>query len=144
MNLAIRPVGVNYVAQTWPHVVLFLKEALDKGDPIPDWAANYDISHVQGFITSGAWTLLVAVDDETNTIHGAATVSFANYPMNRVAFITLIGGKLISSKDTFEQLSNILKNAGATKIQGMARPAIARLWKRYGFEERTTLVEVKL
>jgi hypothetical protein len=26
----------------------------------------------------------------------------------------------------------------------MARPAIARLWKRYGFEERTTLVEVKL
>jgi hypothetical protein len=63
---------------------------------------------------------------------------------NRVAFITLIGGKLISNKDTFEQMSNILRHAGATKIQGMARPAIARLWKRYGFEERTTLVEVKL
>jgi hypothetical protein len=41
-------------------------------------------------------------------------------------------------------MSNILRHAGATKIQGMARPAIARLWKRYGFEERTTLVEVKL
>jgi len=26
----------------------------------------------------------------------------------------------------------------------MARPSIARLWKRYGFEERTTLVEVKI
>jgi hypothetical protein len=26
----------------------------------------------------------------------------------------------------------------------MARPAIARLWKQYGFEQRTTLVEVKL
>jgi hypothetical protein len=77
-------------------------------------------------------------------VHGAATVSFANYPKNRVAFITLIGGKLISNKDTFGQFSNILRNAGATKIQGMARPAIARLWKRYGFEERTILVEVKL
>jgi hypothetical protein len=87
--------------------------------------------------------LLVATDD-SNQVHGAATVSFANYPKNRVAFITLIGGKLISNKDTFEQMSNILRHAGATKIQGMARPAIARLWKRYGFEERTTLVEVKL
>jgi hypothetical protein len=87
--------------------------------------------------------LLVATDD-SNQIHGAATVSFANYPKNRVAFITLIGGKLISNQDTFAQLCNILRHAGATKIQGMARPAIARLWKRYGFEERTTLVEVKL
>jgi hypothetical protein len=143
MNLKISPVGVEYIAQTWPFVAPFLEEALTKGDPVPEWSDNYNLSHVQGFLTSGAWTLLVAVD-ESNVIHGAATVSFANYPMNRVAFITLIGGKLISNKDTFEQMSNILRFSGATKIQGMARPAIARLWKRYGFEERTTLVEVKL
>jgi hypothetical protein len=143
MNLKVQPVGVDYVAQTWPYVEQFLTEALTKGDPVPEWSDNYDISHVQGFLTSGVWTLLVATDEE-NKVHGAATVSFANYPKNRVAFITLIGGKLISSHDTFEQLSNILRLAGATKIQGMARPAIARLWKRYGFEERTTLVEVKL
>ncbi len=143
MNLRVQPVGVDYVVQTWPYVEQFLKEALEKGEPVPEWSDNYDLSHVQGFLTSGAWTLLVAVDEE-NLIHGAATVSFANYPKNRVAFITLIGGKLISNQDTFGQLSNILRLAGATKIQGMARPAIARLWKRYGFEERTTLVEVKL
>jgi hypothetical protein len=143
MNLRISPVGVEYIAQTWPFVETYLKEALEKGEPTPEWSDNYDLSHVQGFVASGAWTLLVAID-EGNTIHGAATVSFANYPKNRVAFITLIGGKLISNKETFEQLGNILRHAGATKIQGMARPAIARLWKRYGFEERTTLVEVKL
>jgi hypothetical protein len=116
---------------------------MEKDTPIPDWANNYELSHVQGFLTSGAWSLLVAVDDQNN-IHGAATVSFANYPKNRVAFITLIGGKLISGQDTFKQLSDILRLAGATKIQGMARPAIARLWKQFGFEQRTTLVEVKL
>jgi hypothetical protein len=143
MNLKIQPVGTDYVAQVWTFVEEFLKEALEKGDPVPQWSDNYDISHVQGFLTSGVWTLLVATDEE-NKIHGAATVSFANYPKNRVAFITLIGGKLISNQDTFAQMSNILRHAGATKIQGMARPAIARLWKRYGFEERTTLVEVKL
>jgi hypothetical protein len=143
MNLRIQPVGVDYVTQNWTFVEEFLKEALEKGDPVPQWSDNYDISHVQGFLTSGVWTLLVATDEE-NKIHGAATVSFANYPKNRVAFITLIGGKLISNQDTFAQMSNILRHAGATNIQGMARPAIARLWKRYGFEERTTLVEVKL
>ena len=113
MNLRIQPVGVDYVTQTWTFVEEFLKEALEKGDPVPQWSDNYDISHVQGFLTSGVWTLLVATDEE-NKIHGAATVSFANYPKNRVAFITLIGGKLISNQDTFAQMSNILRHAGAT------------------------------
>lgn len=143
MSLQVQPVPVNFIAQVWPQVKGFLQEALVKGDPVPEWSDNYDISHVQGFLASGAWELVVAADEE-GVIHGCCTVSFANYPKNRVAFITLIGGKLISSQETFKQLSNILRLAGATKIQGMARPAIARLWKQFGFEQRTTLVEVKL
>lgn len=143
MTLKIQTVPADYVAQVWPLVSSFLEEALNKGDPVPEWSANYDLSHVQGFLSNGTWSLLVAADEE-HKIHGAATVSFANYPKHRVAFITLIGGKLISNEDTFSQLKGLLKSSGATKIQGMARPAIARLWKRYGFEERTTLVEVKL
>jgi hypothetical protein len=58
--------------------------------------------------------------------------------------VTAIGGKLISSEETFEQLKTILKQRGATKIQGFGRDAIVRLWKRYGFEPKTTLVEVPL
>lgn len=143
MTLQIQSVPVNYVAQVWPFVEAFLYEALEKGDPVPEWSANYNINHVQSFLSTGTWTLLVAVDEQ-NKIQGAATVSFANYPLHRVAFMTLIGGKLISNKDTFEQLKSLLKQSGATKIQGMARESVARLWKRYGFEERTTLVEVQL
>lgn len=143
MNLVVRPVEVNYVAQIWPVVGKFLEDALTKGDESPEWSSCYNIHHVQGFISSGQWLLLVAVDEENN-IQGAATVSFANYPMNRVAFITLIGGHLVSNEDTFNQLKVLLKSYGATKLQGYGRPAIVRLWKRYGFEPRTTLVEVKL
>ena len=143
MNLTVRPVEVNYVAQVWPRVEPFLKDALEKDNEAPDWSECYNIHHVQGFLTSGAWLLLVAAD-EAGGIHGAATVSFANYPMNRVAFITLIGGKLVSSKNTFEQLKAVLKYRGATKIQGYGRESIVRLWKRYGFEPRTTLVEVQI
>lgn len=143
MTLQVQSVGQNYISQVWPVVEKFLVDALVKDNGSPEWSECYNIHHVQGFLTSGQWILLVAVD-ENNEIHGAATVSFANYPMQRVAFITLIGGRLVSSPETFEQLRVLLKGYGATKLQGYGRPAIVRLWKRYGFEPRTTLVEVKL
>jgi hypothetical protein len=143
MNLTIQCVDLNYVNQVWPSVTDYLEDALVKGNEAPEWSECYNIHHVQAFITNGTWLLLVAVDEE-NKVQGAATVSFANYPMNRVAFITLIGGRLISNRDTFEQLKAILKQRGATKVQGYGRDSIVRLWKRYGFEPRTTLMEVQL
>jgi len=143
MNLKVQAVDTNYVAQIWPSIEGYLNDALTKDNDAPDWSECYNIHHVQAFLTGGIWLLLVAVDEE-NKIHGAATVSFANYPMSRVAFITLIGGRLVSNRDTFDQLKMILKQRGATKVQGYGRESIVRLWKRYGFEPRTTLVEVKL
>ena len=143
MTLTIRPVAANYTHTVWPFVEGFVKEALDKGGDFPEWAANYTWHHVQAYVNSGQWLLLVAVDEE-GKIHGSCTVSLINYPLHRVAFVTTIGGKLISNKETFEQLKTILKSHGATKIQGYGRESIVRLWKRYDFEPRNTLVEVKL
>jgi hypothetical protein len=137
MNLTIKFVPLEYCAQTWPLVEKYVELAMQYGH------GDYTVDQIRLFVNTGQWLLLVAIDEE-GVIHGAATSSFINYPNSRVAFITFIGGKLISNKETFEQMSEILKNRGATKIQGMARPSIARLWKRYGFEERTTLVEVKI
>ena len=139
----IQPVDTSYIAQVWPLVKDYLEDALSEGNDAPQWSDCYNIHHVQAFLSSGLWLLLVATDDE-GKVHGAATVSFANYPMSRVAFITLIGGRLISNKETFEQLKVILRQRGATKVQGYGRESIVRLWKRYGFEPRTTLVEVQI
>lgn len=139
MNLSIRPVDTTHVQQVWPLVEGYLQSALEKDGTCTD----YNIHHVQMFLTTGQWLLLVAVDED-NVVHGAATVSFISYPLSRVAFITAIGGKLISSDETFEQLKALLKQRGATKIQGFGREAIVRLWKRYNFEPRNTLVEVTL
>jgi hypothetical protein len=141
MSLTIRPVDTNFVQQVWPVVKPFLEEAIVKGGDFPDWAQDYTVDHIQSFLTNGAWLLVVAVD-EKKEIQGAATISFINYPMHRAAFVTAIGGKLISSQDTFEQFKALLKLRGATKIQGYGRDAIVRLWKRYDFEPRNTLVEV--
>lgn len=141
MKLKVAPVDPTYVSQIWPRVEGFIKDALEKG--MPEGMGNYNEHHVQAFVTSGQWLLLVAVDEQ-NEIHGAATVSSISYPLHRVAFVTTIGGRLISNEDTFEQLKTILKQRGATKIQGACRESVARLWKRYGFEPSTTIVETLL
>jgi hypothetical protein len=141
MTLTIRSVEANYVQQVWPLVQPFVKEALDKSGDFPEWAAGYDASHVQAFLTSGQWLLLVAVDEE-NKIHGAMTISFISYPLHRVAFVTTTGGKSIANPELLEQLKDLVKLRGATKIQAFCRESMVRLLSRAGFEPRNTLVEV--
>lgn len=119
----------------------FIKDALDKGEEFPDWAAGYNVHHVQEYVASGQWILFVAVD-EAGTIHGAMTVSFITYPMHRVAFITTTGGKFIANKELLDQLKLLVKHNGATKIQALCRESMVRLLSRSGFEPRNTLVEV--
>jgi hypothetical protein len=135
--MIVKHVNTSYCAQLWPSVEKHIAEAHKYGGD------DYTLDQVKAFICRGDWLLLVAVDEQ-GAIHGAATVSFLNMPNDRIAFITFIGGKLISSKDTYAQMVQIFKQFGATKIQGAARESIARLWHRYGFEERYRIVEAKI
>jgi hypothetical protein len=137
MILTIKPVPVSSFHQAWPLVEEFLEEALKWGED------DYTKDQAKALLAQGSWLLLVAVDEE-QVVHGAASVNFINMPNDRVAFVTAIGGKLISNKDTYAQLCEVLKGFGATKIQGAARESIARLWSRYGFKERYIIVEAKI
>lgn len=137
MNLTIQPVFTQHFHQTWPLVEGFLAEALKWGED------DYTAEQAKTYLARGDWMLVVAVDEE-KTIKGAAAVNFFNMPNDRVAFVIAIGGKLISNQDTYQQFSKLLKSYGATKIQGAAREAIARLWTRYGFKERYRIVEAKI
>lgn len=134
--MKVEHVPVEWVHRVWGPVEKFLASAIEhsKGD--------YTIDQVKAYVAQGQWTLLVATDE--GSIHGAATVSFFNRANDRVAFVTAIGGKLISSNETFNQLKEFAVSQGATCLEGAARESIARLWKRYGFNEKYRIVEVKL
>jgi hypothetical protein len=135
--MKIQYVASEWVNYTWSKVEGFIAEALAYSN------GDYTAEHAKVFVTQGRWALIVAVD-ESGVIHGAATVEFFNRPDDRVAFITAIGGKLVSSEDTFEQLRAYARSMGATAIEGAARESIARLWQRYGFKEKHRIVGVKL
>lgn len=134
--MKIERVDPAHVHRVWPVVEGFIASALDFAQ------GDYTIDQVKTLVAMGNWTLLVAVDD--NGVQGAGTVTFHSRPDDRVAFITTIGGRLISSPDTFEQLKALLGSLGATCIEGAAREAIARLWSRYGFTEKYRVVGAKI
>lgn len=134
--MKIQYVPQEYVNQTWPQVEAFVVSAFEhsKGD--------YTAAEAKVMVTTGQWGLLVATED--TQIHGCALVHFFNRPNDRVCFITAIGGRLISSEDTFAQLKTFALSMGATCIEGAARESVARLWTRYGFAEKYRVVGVKL
>lgn len=139
MSLQLRHVDINFVQQVWPLVEEYIAEALNK-DP---GDREYNIDQVKVFVTSGQWLLLVAADEEAK-VHGAATVSFINYPNHRVAFMTTTGGRFVANPEIFEQFMNIVKQYGATKVQAYCRDSMVRLLDKCGFKPRATLVEVLL
>lgn len=135
--MKIQYVALEWVNYTWSKVEKFIADALAYSN------GDYTAEQAKVFVTQGRWTLLVAVDD-SGEIQGAATVEFFNRPDDRVAFITAIGGRLVSNEDTFEQLKTYARSMGATAIEGAARESIARLWQRYGLKEKYRIVGVKL
>lgn len=135
--MQIQYVPIDYIHQTWPLVEGYISSALEysHGEYTPEQAKVY--------LANGQWTLYVAVDD-AGTLHGAGAVVFNNRPNDRVAFVIAIGGKMFTSHDTWRQFVGLLKSRGATQVEGAARESIARLWKRYGFEEKYRIVGVKI
>jgi hypothetical protein len=131
------PLNVVYLHQHWEEIKKYLQPALDLSG-----VEEFTLDQMKVYITNGNWTLFVV--EEKGKICGAVVVAFANYPNDRIAYVTAIGGKFISSKETFDKFKALLKSMGATKIQGAARESVARLWKRIGFANKQILVEYKL
>lgn len=134
--MKIQHVTLDYVNQVWPKVEDYIRWALD-------YQTDYTIEHVKTYVAAGTWMLMVAVDD-AGEIKGAAVIQFFNRPNDRVAFVVAMGGKLITSQETFIEFKNLLKAFGATYIEGASRETAARLWLRYGLEEKYRIVGAKL
>lgn len=138
MSIQVQPVSTQHIHGLWSAVEPFIKSAEEKsGD------AEYTAEQVKVYLITGQWQLLVVVTD-TQEICGAIVVNYVNYPSDRVAFITAIGGKSIATEEGYNSMCSVLRSFGATKIQGIARESVARLWERLGFKQRAILVEARL
>lgn len=134
--MRIQHVDINYVNQIWPQIAYFVEVALDYQD-------DYTLEHAQVYVSNGTWTLFVAINDEDDVV-GAATVQFYNRPLDRVAFVVTMGGKLITGHETYVQFTDLLKAFGATYIECASRESATRLWQRFGLKEKYRVAGAKL
>jgi hypothetical protein len=139
MSIVVQPVATQNVNQALPLVEAFLKSAEEKVG-----VAEYSVEHIKVYLTSGQWLLLVAKEENDGSLQGAATVNFINYPNDRVAYITSLGGKSIVNPEVFAQLVNVLKSYGATKVQCAAQESAARLYERVGFDKKYSVLEISI
>jgi hypothetical protein len=134
--MKIQHVSIDFVNQVWPQIEGYIEPAIQYGQ------GDYTLEQLKVLVTTGQSMLVVASDEQA--LHGAAIVNFFNRPNDRVAFITVMGGKLITGQDTYAQFSDLLKAFGATYIEGASRESAARLWQRYGLQEKYRIVGAKL
>jgi hypothetical protein len=129
-------VPTEHIQQTWDKVEIMLDKAMAHS------GGEYDLDQLKVLLTQGRQVLCVGAEKDL-IIKCAMTIEWINYPNDRVAFITAIGGK--TDKQGFGEFEQWVKANGGTKIQGAAFEAVARLWKRaYGFENRYIIVEKRI
>ena len=134
-HLVIRQIPTELTYQFLPLVKDHIEAGLAHSD------VNYEQARV--YLTNGSWVLLIALDEQEQLL-GAYTLTFTNTPSDRVAIIVSAGGRGLTSQSAFDQVCEIAKTFGATKIQALARESAARLYARVGLVERASLMEKKL
>ena len=124
------------VQRFWHLAEPLLQKALDKGN------GEFTADQLKLLVTQGQQQLLLVMKDEICYV--ALTVQWINYPNDRVAYITYIGGK--NTKAGMEQFKQWVKENGGTSIQGSTKfESITKLWNRlYGFNKKYQLMELKL
>ena len=131
-------VAPNFIQQVWDRVEPYITEALKYS------GGDYTAEQMKVYLIHGQQSMYIATN-ENGKIFGVATVEFINYPNDRIAFITSIGGNMIMNQELWDQFVNWIIQNGGTKIRGAVRDSMARLLRRaFKFKHRYTIVEKAL
>lgn len=136
--MIVLQVPLHQAHQYWPHVEHFFTVALESDFSSGEITA----SQLRSDLGQNRASLYVAKDEET--VHGCAAISFQNMRNDRVAFIIAFGGKLVTEEENFKQLQSLLRQQGATKIQGACRDSMVRLASHLNFKKKYTIIEAAL
>jgi hypothetical protein len=100
---------------------------------------DFTVEDVVENVKRGIWKALRVYDGDVQT----GAVIYNVFP-NKMAFIFVIVGKLITTEDNWKELQTILKEDGAIKIEAAMRDSTLRLWSRIGFTKKYNVAEVYL
>lgn len=131
-------VDLRFLDRVWPVAAPLLSPAVDL------MLDETDLSVIQDRIRNGNMTLLLWVDNDDQAT-GAAVVQFINYSKIRTAFVLFMAGDHGLTDDTKAgELKQWCRENGASAIDAWCHKSAARLFRRFGFEERRIVMRAML
>jgi len=130
-------IKANELPLVWDVVAPLLQKAIDL-DP-----KATSIEHVNYIIRIGTMNLLVW-DEEDKGITGAATVSFTDYPNERIAQVHLMGGSGVVRTHVFEHAQNWMRANGATKAQCWCQDNLVPMYEKMGLAKTHNVMRMDL
>lgn len=119
------------------------EQLLSRG--LADSEGEMDVANLVELLQSKHETFLLLGVDTTDTIHMAMALEFQRYPNYTIAHIYSIGGRwILANRQHWGAIKSWMKSQGASKVQGVCKPAQARLWKRMGLLPTYTLMREDL
>jgi hypothetical protein len=138
VNLTVLWVDTAQLNVYWPACEPLIASGLEPSD------GESDTSHVLADLHAQRAQLIVGVDC-AQVVQVAIAVQFVPYPNYTVAHVYSIGGSgVIENAQHWGSIKAWMKQCGATKVQGVCKPAQARLWQKLGFTDTYHLVRQAL
>lgn len=127
----------NELPQVWSITAPMLQRAIDLD---PDLIT---IEQVEFAVRTGR-TYLLVWDEPGEGITGAATVDIIDYPRERVAHVSLMGGKSIVRTHVFDEAKNWMRLMGATTAQCWAKGSLVQMYEKMGLTNTHQVMREKL
>jgi hypothetical protein len=127
-------VGSADLVATWPDCVYWLT--------LGSAQADYGVEDLRRYVFSGGAYLFVA-RELAGRVRGAAVVSMHKESKRTAAHIMALGGKGVCTQWVLDALRGMLKQRGADVVRCWAKPAQARLYRRFGMQEVATVMEME-
>jgi hypothetical protein len=128
VNLQVKYVTREDLQRYWPLCEMHIERGLMPAQ------GEANAKHVLRELEAGKAQLIVG-EDVKGQVHFAMAVQFQPMPNYIVAHVYSIGGRgVIDNVHHWAGIKAWMKANGAVKVQGICRPAQARLWGKLGFE----------
>lgn len=138
VGLQVKYVAKEELQSYWPLCEAHIESGLGPAE------GEANAKHVLLELEAGRAQLIVGEDDSGN-VHTALAIQFLSMPNYIVAHVYSIGGRgVIDNAHHWAGIKAWLKANGAVKVQGVCRPAQARLWEKLGFESVYQIVRQDL
>ncbi len=138
VNLTVKWVDTTQLDMYWPACEPLIANGLEPSD------GESDASHVLTELQAQRANLIVGVESIDHVVF-ALVVQFVAYPNYTVAHVYSIGGRgVIDNAQHWANIKAWMKQQGATKVQGICKPAQARLWQKLGFADTYHMVRQEL